>query len=153
MRVTIVMRPPWADRFRTPTAEALIAGMRGELRGMATTLRRQLLAVNSASESAAWLGTWQWTLQFRIAGASEAAWAYVIPNPDKLQLCVPVRESVVAVLPTGVVSSAMRQALVRAPMVDGVRWVTWDVGSASQAITLARFAAAVAKAEGRGAAG
>lgn len=141
-RVRLVMRPAWADRFRTPTPQQLIAGVPASVRALAVAAREQLRKHPQASETLAWLGTWQWTMQFRTPSSNGVSWAYLILNPQRPQVCIPVHATTLAQLPAKDMPRSLREAIALAPAVDGVRWATWDLQSKSQVQTLVRFASA-----------
>lgn len=145
-RVRIISRPAWADRFRSPTSTQLLADIPAALRPTTTMTRDRLRKYPEATESLAWLGTWQWTLQFRTPTSNGVSWVYLIPNPQRPQVCVPVHDTTLAAVAPKLLSRAIRETLSLAPTVDGVRWATWDVQSRTQMEALLAFAEACANA-------
>lgn len=143
-RVRLAMRPAWADRFRQPNAEQLLAGVIPALRPLLSAMRDRLRGHPQARESLAWLGTWQWTLQFRTAATNGVAWVYLIPNPQRPQVCIPVQDAFLAGVAPRLLTRSMLETLSLAPTVDGVRWATWDVQSRTQMDGLATLAIAIA---------
>lgn len=139
-----MLRPAWADRFRPPSAEQLLAGVAAPWRPLVAAMRDRLKKDARARESLAWLGTWQWTMVFHQGAGGGVAWVYVIPDPQRPQVCVPVPDVALAGLAAGTLSRAMRETLSRAPTVDGVRWATWEVQNRTQMESLASLAVAVA---------
>ncbi|MFN7316212.1 MAG: hypothetical protein ACK5VN_11145 [Phycisphaerae bacterium] len=142
----IAPRPAWADRFRSPTSAQLLAGIPAAMRPTATMTRERLRKYPQATESLAWLGTWQWTLQFRTPTSNGVSWVYLIPNPQRPQVCIPVHDTTLAAVAPKLLSRSIRETLLFAPTVDGVRWATWDVQSRTQMEALLAFAEACATA-------
>ncbi|MFN5944553.1 MAG: hypothetical protein ACK5ZG_01245 [Phycisphaerae bacterium] len=116
------------------------------MRPTATMTRERLRKYPQATESLAWLGTWQWTLQFRTPTSNGVSWVYLIPNPQRPQVCIPVHDTTLAAVAPKLLSRSIRETLLFAPTVDGVRWATWDVQSRTQMEALLAFAEACATA-------
>lgn len=125
-------RSPWPDRFREPTVEYLIEFLRRQNLPAFNQARTKLLALDGMHETIAWQGVWNWTIGYRMAGQSGSACAYLIPDPDKPRLCVPIAEHRLADLPTRKLSKIVREAILHAPAVNGDRWPVWAIQSKAQ---------------------
>lgn len=142
-------RPAWSDRFRQPTAKELVEGVAEPAVGAVRALREALLAGrgDDGAEVVTWRGVWKWTLAYR---GSDRPFAYVIADPAKPRLSIPVSDAALAELALRKLSRVVRDGLSHAPNVDGVRWATWDVQSEQQAeelIVLVRLLAEPAPAK------
>lgn len=84
------------------------------------------------SESLSWRGVWHWTLAYRGQGRAEPACAYLIPDPERPRLCIMITEERLADLPLRKVSKAVRESVIHAPPVNGVRWPVWAIHSKAQ---------------------
>ena len=143
-------RQAWMDRFRTPTVDELLAGFNKQLGGVANHARARMLAVEGVKEEVSWQGVWHWTLVYRIPGDGERGWAYLVMDPAKPRLAVPVPDELISELPLKKLSKYVRDGLAHAPSVDGVRWAHWEVQGKTQVddiLSLASFKLATAKAE------
>jgi hypothetical protein len=125
-------RSVWDDRFHAPAANDLIVGIDKQWRSAVTHARAVLLRDEDIREQIAWQGVWKWTLTFRHAGVPERAWAYLIPDPAKPRLCVPMSEAAVDGLSVSKTPKFVRESLAFAPIVDGVRWPVWELQTRQQ---------------------
>ena len=55
------------------------------------------------------------------------AFAYIIPDPGKLQICVPLVVPMVQVLPLRRLKKYIRDGIVYSKFVGGVYWPTWEL--------------------------
>ncbi len=125
-------RSPWPDRFREPTAESLIDFLHRQNLPSFNHARSKLLALEGIGESIAWQGVWNWTLAFRATGQQGSACAYLIPDPDRPRICIPIAEHRLADLPARRLSKAVRESILHAPSVNGDRWPVWAIQSKAQ---------------------
>jgi hypothetical protein len=125
-------RRAWDDRFHAPKADDLMGGIEKQWRAAVVHARAGLRRDSDTSEEIAWQGVWRWTLTYRHASAPERAWAYIIPDPAKPRLCIPMTEAAVDVLVVERTPKFVREALAFAPMVDGVRWPVWELQTRRQ---------------------
>lgn len=121
----------WSDKFHAPTVSQLRDGYPKPLAPVFDAAREQLLALEGVSETVAWHGVpWRWTLVYRCAGEDRAAvtraFAYIVPDPSKLQVCVPLGREIVAELPMRRFKKNIRDTIVHARSVAGVSWPSWD---------------------------
>jgi hypothetical protein len=121
----------WSDKFHAPTVTQLREGYQKPLIPVFDAARDFLLGLHGVSESVAWHGVpWRWTLVYRCASEDRApvtrAFAYLIPDPNRLQVCVPLGREQVAALPMRRFKKNMRDSIVHARSVAGVSWPSWD---------------------------
>jgi hypothetical protein len=81
-------------------------------------------------ETLTWRGTWCWTLCYAPA-ADAPACAYLIANPQRPTLSIPVHEGVLAGMSLRKLPKGIREGLSHAPSVEGVHWPTWDMSTKS----------------------
>lgn len=121
----------WNDKFHKPTVAQLREGYAKPLIPILDAAREYLLALDGVSESVAWHGVpWRWTLVYRCTGEDRAAvtraFAYLVPDPNRLQVCVPLAREVIAELPVKRFKKSIRDGIVHARSVAGVSWPSWD---------------------------
>ncbi len=123
----------WNDKFRQPTEDELRAGLSKPLQQVFDDARERLVELDGESESLVWQGVpWRWTFVYTIEGAGESrALAYVIPDPARLQICVPLTNEMVEKLPLKRMKKSIRDGVVFARHVAGVSWPTWDIPTAT----------------------
>src|SRR3954463_5798839 len=135
-------RIAWMDRFRTPTVDELFSPFNKQLGAVLEHIRTRVLEVEGAKEEISWQGVWRWTLVYRTPVEPERGWAYLVLDPAKPRLAVPIGDDLVSELPVKKLSKFVRDGLAHAPMVDGLRWAQWEVLTKTQAdeiLTLADF--------------
>jgi hypothetical protein len=144
------VRAAWMDRFKAPTADEMLGAFNKQMTGALQHLREKLLAVEGAKEEVSWQGVWRWTLVYRIPGDGERAWAYLVLDPTKPRVAVPITDELIAELPLKKLSKFIRDGLAHAPVVDGVRWAQWELqgkGQADDLVALAEYKLTVARVE------
>ncbi|MBS0197516.1 MAG: hypothetical protein JSR77_12230 [Planctomycetes bacterium] len=122
----------WQDRFRAPTAIDLIEGIDKPVRATVVHARNTLVKDRDIQERVAWQGVWKWTLTYRHVSSPDRAWAYIVPDPAKPRVCVPMPDAALNLLPVKSTPKYVRESLAFAPVVDGVRWPVWDLPSRQQ---------------------
>jgi len=125
-------RSAWQDRFRTPTVEVLIRDFNKQLAAVVNHARDSLLAAEGAKEEVGWHGVWRWTMVYRLPGNGERGWAYLVPDPSKPRLTLPIADEAVSELPIKKLSKFIRDGLSHAPTVDGIRWAQWELQNKTQ---------------------
>lgn len=93
------------------------------------------------NEVVAWQGVWRWTLVYSHPSLPGQVWAFLVPDPSRPLLAVPVAEIVLPSLPTKHLTRPVRDGLVLAPVVGGVRWASWEVTSNALAENVLAIAA------------
>lgn len=127
----------WLNKFQVPAPSIanLKDGYPKPAHGVFDATRDALCELGGVSEAVAWHGVpWRWTLVYRLGEAPEVpgtrAFAYIIPDPARLQVCIPLTRDQVAVLPMRRFKKVVRDTIVFARTVAGVSWPTWDIPSA-----------------------
>jgi hypothetical protein len=143
-------RQAWMDRYKAPTVDELLSSFNKQLGGVVHHARERMLAIDGVKEEVSWQGVWRWTLVYRIPGEGERGWAYLVMDPSKPRLAVPVPDELISDLPVKKLSKFVRDGLAHAPTVDGVRWAHWEIQGKTQAddiLSLAQFKLNAAKVE------
>ena len=119
----------WNDKFRQPCEDELRAGLSKPLQLVFDDARQRLIQLEPGSETLVWQGVpWRWTFVYATDGGAESrAFAYVIPDPARLQICVPLSNEIVERLPLKRMKKSIRDGVVFARHVAGVSWPTWDI--------------------------
>ncbi len=122
----------WSSKFHTPTWSQLRDGVSRPLLPVFDTARAMLLGLNGVSESVVWHGVpWRWTLVYKHrekdAAACTRAFAYLIPDPVRLQCCVPLSREQVTALPIRRFKKHLRESIIHARTVSGLSWPSWDL--------------------------
>lgn len=126
-------RMAWEDRFATPDADDLLRGFHRHHTALIQQAREGILALGEVTESIVWRGVpWRWTFAFSEEGEAERAWAYLIPQPGRPLLAIPLTAEHVDGLPMKRLSKSVRDGIGLAAMVGGVYWAQWDLTSRPQ---------------------
>jgi hypothetical protein len=147
MRLGAVGKSRWEDRFRTPTESDLLSGYAKPLGACVEAVRAGLAELSGVRESLTWQGVpWRWTFIYRHEADTQRGLAYLVPQPDKPLLAIPLPAEVVAALQPRKLSRSIRDVIVHAPSVAGLRWATWEIQSETQveellSLVVARHAA------------
>lgn len=125
------LKTPWTDKFRVPSIDELRHAIAKPNQRLFSSIRSDIGELADVSERLTWQGVpWRWTLAFSCGGESVdvgRALAYVIPDPSRLQICVPVTQEQLEHLPLKRMKKGVRDGVVFARSVAGVWWPTWDV--------------------------
>lgn len=125
-------RPPWEDRFSTPTAAELLGGFNRQQAQLIEYARGRLLESEGVREELMWTGIpWRWTFVYR-AGSEERARAYIVPQPARPQIAAPMPAEMVAAMDLRKLPRFVRDALVHSPQVGAARWPQWEVTNRPQ---------------------
>lgn len=131
----------WENKFRSPTLADLKAGYLKPVQQLFEEAREALVAFDDYKEDLTWLGVpWRWSLVYRQAGETLAA-AYLIPQPLKPRIAIPVGMEFVLSAPTRKLSKYIREGLVHCPEVGAVRWASWELLAKSQLEEVIEFMA------------
>ncbi len=132
-RRDVKLRSPWEDRFRNPTVDELRAGMTRQHSQLFDTARDCLRAFESVQETLVWRGIpWRWSLAYPIEGDANRILAYLIPQPGKPQLAVPLTVEMIAALPQRRLPRMIRDAITFSARVAGIHWPCWELQSRPQ---------------------
>lgn len=142
----------WTNQFQSPrpSAAQLRAGYPKAVQAVVDASREVFLELDGVTEDIAWHGVpWRWTLVYQTpmddpqtVGASHVtrAFGYLIPDPARLQVCVPLSKEQVAVIPVGRIRKSLRDTIVFARTVAGVSWPTWEISCKADLEELAELA-------------
>lgn len=123
----------WEERFETPRLEALLAGVAKSHAALIEQARAAILALEGCGEVITWLGIpWRWSLAYHLPGVSERAIAYLVPQPGKPLLAVPMNGEAVMSLPLKKLPKYIRDVIMFSPKVAGVHWMQWELTARSQ---------------------
>ena len=158
------LRTAWNDKFSRPDAQALRLLFAKPVQTVLDEARAALTELPGIQESLDWQGVpWRWTFVYRGTGdlAEHAlplvsgptpiatpsglgllrAFAYVIPDPSRLQICVPLTGPQIEAMPMKRMKKPVRDGIAHARSVAGVWWPTWDVSSQGAAEEVLEVAA------------
>jgi hypothetical protein len=131
----------WANRFQSipPSASQLRDGYPKPLHAVFDAARELFLEIEGVSERVDWHGVpWRWTLVYNagedsmlrsLQSPATRAFAYIIPDPAKLQVCIPLTREQIAVMPMRRFKKGVRDTIVFARTVAGISWPTWEIPS------------------------
>ncbi|MBC7773653.1 MAG: hypothetical protein H7210_14255 [Pyrinomonadaceae bacterium] len=124
-------RLAWEDKFRRPEVAELFSHYPSkQLATVAEAIRNRLREFTEVQESVQWQGTpWRWTFTYTCELDPTRAWAYLIPDPAKVQLCIPLTTPMVQSLPMRRLKKVVRDGIVYSKFVAGTYWPCWDVQS------------------------
>jgi hypothetical protein len=143
-------RTPWNDKFTRPAPEALGAVYPAAIQDLLRDVRAGLGALSGLEASLDWQGVpWRWTFVYRGTGdlaehATPAsggptpvnspsglsllrAFAYVVPDPARLQVCIPLTGAQIEALPAKKIKRPVKDVIAAAGSVAGVWWPTWEL--------------------------
>jgi hypothetical protein len=129
------MRTAWNNRFERPfSADFLLAQLLDETRReLAAAARSALLQLEGVTESVEWLGVpWRWTLVYRSESDAERPLAYLVPEPARPQLAIPMTVPMIRSLPARRLKKFVRDAIVFSRAVADVHWPTWELTARPQ---------------------
>lgn len=129
------LKPPnaWENRFLTPSFIELKGGQNKTMGMLLEAARDRLLAFEGVRSEIAWQGIpWRWTLVFRVEGEEAVAFAYLVPEPGKLQIAVPLRREFLESLQVKRLPRTIRDRIVFASEVAGVFWARFEFASRGQ---------------------
>lgn len=111
---------------------------------MAQSARESLIELAPVHEELGWLGIpWRWSFVYRPqapADAGDSAWAYVIPQPGKPLVALPITTDVLDALAGRRLPRYIRDGLAVAPRVGGTHWSAWEILSRQQLDEVIEFA-------------
>jgi hypothetical protein len=142
MRRGIRERIAWEDRFTAPTVDELLAGFGKQQLQLIEHAREGLLGFEGVTERVTWLGIpWRWTLAYGVDGSGDRPWAYLVPQPGKPLLALPMNADMVKALPMRRLPKFIRDVIAFSPRVAGVHWLQWELtgrGMVDEVLSLAR---------------
>jgi len=129
-RKTTAPLSPWEDRFSRPSTETLLGALaEGELE--LVNLARQAFRDSGRAEHLEWLGvSWKWSFAYR-RDRGDQGWGFLVPQPGSPRICLPVPPALLARAGSLNLPRSIRDALIFAPDVGGVRWPEWKLANRS----------------------
>jgi hypothetical protein len=132
-RKPLKTRIPWEDRFERPDLARLTSGLLRQQAQLILHARDAMLSMGSVGDSIVWLGIpWRWALAFAIDGDRERPWAYIIPQPGKPVLALPLSTDMLAAIDVRKLSRTVRDGLLQASRVGDGYWPQWALTSRPQ---------------------
>jgi len=126
-------RLAWEDQFRMPSLDELRNHYPKQLGNLISAARDRLLEFDGVEEEIAWQGLpWRWTLTYRCPEDPTRAWAYLVPDPEKPKISMPLTQEMVAALPMRRLKKFVRDGVVFARRVENVYWATWEITNRAQ---------------------
>jgi len=120
----------WENKFRTPSGGELVGALTKPHAHLVDVARRHFLGNAGVREELVWQGLpWRWTFAFRHEADPTRPWAYVVPEPGRPRVVLPVTMEELARFPVRKLSKVVRDPLAHGVEVDGVRWVEWELAS------------------------
>ena len=84
-------------------------------------------------ETIEWRGVpWRWSFVYRIEGDWERPWAYLVPQPGKPILAIPLSATMAGSATVRKLSRGLRDAILFSTQVAGVSWPQWELTSRPQ---------------------
>ncbi|MBC7834867.1 MAG: hypothetical protein H7Y88_07180 [Phycisphaerales bacterium] len=127
-------KPAWEDKFRRPASAELMAGITDTTLAQVVVEARGLLSgLAGMAETVAWQGLpWRWAFIYRHPATEPVAWAYLIPDPTRPQIAVPLHAPSIESLGVKRFKRYVREGIARGRPVGETLWTSWDVMSKSQ---------------------
>ena len=122
-------RLPWEDAFKEPTIAALRKPLPAPSAKLFDSARKQLLAIDGIREEFEWYGEgWRWAVSYRRNGDG-SPFAVLIPNPEDLQLAVPLDRAFLGSLRLKDLKRTVRDGLELASAPFHTNWGIWSLQS------------------------
>jgi hypothetical protein len=131
-RMRFPVRSAWEDKYRRPETTDLIGEVAKPLLPVLEFARERLSGLAGVSESMEWQGfPWRWSLVYRRARGApgERALAYLVPQPSRPLLVVPVPADAMEAMERKRVSRPVRDLVHLSPLVGPVRWTQFELAS------------------------
>lgn len=136
---SLQQKHPWANKFRRPTADELIAQYGSkQLSQLVGAARGELGGLSGVTETLSWNGVpWRWSFEYRAPGTAPAAaggqpLAYLVPDPQHPQIAVPLTAEMIDLLPVRRLKRFVREGIVHGRIVAQVYWPSWEFALRSQ---------------------
>lgn len=126
-------RLAWEDQFRIPTLDDLRNHYPKQLGNLISLARERFLQFEGVEEEILWQGLpWRWTLTYSCPEDPTRAWAYLVPDPEKPKISMPLTQDMVAALPMRRLKKFVRDGVLLARRVENVYWATWEITNRAQ---------------------
>lgn len=116
----------WRNKFQTPRVEHLVADLPEGVVPIFEELRGELGGLKHVRESLGWLGIpWRWTLAFTVRGRHREPVGYMVPDPDRPLLCMPLCAEQVCSIAVSEMTRTQRDGLLEGYKVGERVWGHW----------------------------
>src|SRR5690606_22832376 len=111
----------------------LIAGLDERCAALVQLARDRFARVEGLREQVAWVGVpWRWTFRFVESDGDTRPRAFVVPQPGRPAVAMPLTLEQVERLQSRRISRFVRDGVAAAPVVGGVRWAEWEIANPGQ---------------------
>lgn len=136
---SLQQKHPWANKFRRPTPDELIAQYGSkQLAQLVAAARAELSRLAGVAETLSWNGVpWRWSFEYRAerpapGAAGAQPLAYLVPDPQRPQIAVPLTAEMIDLLPVRRLKRFVREGIVHGRIVAQVYWPSWEFALRSQ---------------------
>ncbi len=120
----------WTHRFASPAVEDLLGELDQEHKELVEHARTCLGKIEGVVERLSWQGIpWRWTLVYADQSDPDTLLAYVVPEPGRPQISVPLPTNVINQIKPRRVSRIVRDGILQASHVGEMYWPSWDLTS------------------------
>lgn len=124
-------RSPWSDYFNEPTLQQLREGYDEEPIKLFDTVMKKLGEFKAHSQKMTWYGDgWHWSISY-YADDRETPLVIIIPNPEDLQLAMPLDRAFINSLDYKQIKKTIRDGLDLANDPFDTNWGIWTIESAN----------------------
>ncbi len=124
-------RLPWFDAFNEPTPQDLRRPYDADRTKLFDAARTRLSGVGKLTEKMVWFGDgWHWSIGYLTPKQDEPA-AIIIPNPEDLQLAMPLNRDFLGDLDLNQVKKSLREGLELAREPFETHWGIWSIDQVS----------------------
>ncbi|RMH10662.1 MAG: hypothetical protein D6695_11035 [Planctomycetota bacterium] len=121
----------WEDQFVRPSRDDLLEGLNKQDRALVDRCLSRLESIPRCRMGIAWHGIpWRWTLRFTTDNKTPVA--FIIPEPRRPQLAIPLSADDMDRLDFRKLSRAIREGISLASAINGIVWSEWVLSSKTQ---------------------
>ncbi|MCZ6834691.1 MAG: DUF3788 family protein [Planctomycetota bacterium] len=123
-------RMPWIDCFNQPSIKQLKSSLGDEPSTLFDLVNSKLAKIEGVTPDLKWFGDgWHWTVSY-FTGHGEDPLAILIPNPEDVQLAMPLDPEFLKLLPQDQIKKTVRDGLELATTPFDSNWAVWSLDSA-----------------------
>jgi len=130
-------RHPWEDRWHEPTLEQLTEPLKEHQQRVVQRLIEGIEAFDGIERRFAWHGrAWKWTLQFDLVDAEGnplGTIAYLVPNPNLVELCLPLKEQTIQQVNLKRLNKFVRDGIRAAKCAVELHWAVFNPTAVTEA--------------------
>ena len=121
----------WNDRFSRPGESDLLSGLNRDDRRLIERVITKCEGIGANARCVLWQGIpWRWTIQLSLGNGKTLL--FVIPEPGRPQLAVPLDAADLDRLPMRRLSKSIRDGILNARTVESTLWPEWELTSNTQ---------------------